>query len=560
MTHNGSKILVEALKRQNVEYIFGYPGGAILPVLDAIYNETSFRFVLPRHEQAAGHAADGYARATGKVGVCLVTSGPGMTNLTTALATAYMDSAPIVALTGQVKTSLIGNDAFQEVDTTGITNAITKHNYLIERASDIPRVIAEAFYIALSGRPGPVVIDLPVDIMSAHAKYDYDKSPEMELPGYHPEKTLSDEDVETVMRSIHSSQRPLFYVGGGVVSANAGEILTAVARKLGVPVTTTLNGLGSFPSSDPLSLGMLGMHGTVYANTAVQECDLLISIGARFDDRVTGKLDEFAPKAEIIHIDIDPTSINKSVRVDYSVVCNARVFLEKLFEIAYEQDIRPWTQKLSEIKKSNPLWCQNNGVLKPQKILRAIEEVVNGNAIIVTDVGQHQMWAAQWIGYEKPRTFISSGGLGTMGFGLPAALGAQIGVPEKKVILITGDGSLQMNIQELQTCSSLGIPIKIFVMNNGYLGMVRQWQELFYEKRYSQTDLAASNPDFVRVGKAFGIKSEKIESSEGLVTKVRKLLMAEGPILADFRIEREENVFPMVPSGKPLSQMIGGLA
>jgi len=559
MGKTGAKMLVEALLEQGVDCIFGLPGGAVITLFDVLY-ESPLRTILVRHEQGAGHMADGYARATGKVGVCVATSGPGATNLVTAIATAHMDSVPIVAITGQVKTHLIGNDAFQEADVTGITRPTTKHNFLVKDVRDLARTVREAFYIASTGRPGPVLIDLPSDV--AAGELDGDVDAEMRLPGYKPSTGVHPRQLQKAARAINASSKPVLYVGGGIISANASEELRQLAHKANLPVTTTLMGLGVFPENDPLSLGMLGMHGTVYANYAVTNCDLLIAVGARFDDRITGKVDQFAPHARIIHFDVDPTSIGKNVRVDIPVVGDAKELLADLIPLVEPGDRREWLEQIQRWKRDFPLtYRRDDGKLRPQAVIEQIYQVTEGKAIICTDVGQHQMWAAQYYQYTRPRTFLSSGGLGTMGFGLPASIGAQVGRPEETVFLITSDGSLQMNIQEMATAVYNRLPIKIALLNNGYLGMVRQWQELFFNRRYSHTFLADGNPDFVKLAEAYGATALRVEKPEEITPALKKAMeVTDGPVLIDFLTEPEENVFPMVPAGQAIDQMLSGMA
>ena len=557
MIKTGSHILINALIREGVEYVFGIPGGAVLPLFDALY-ESQIKFILTRHEQGAGHAADGFARATGKVGVCLATSGPGATNLTTAIATAYMDSVPMVALTGQVKTFLIGNDAFQEVDIIGITRPITKHSYLVKDVKDLARVVKEAFYLANSGRQGPVLIDLPVDVTMGECEEII--PPEVDLPGYKPTYEGNIRQIKIAAEVINNARRPVLYTGGGIIASDSAKELLELAEKGNIPVTTTLMGLGGFPENHNLSLGMLGMHGTVYANFAVTSSDILIAIGARFDDRITGKIDEFAPNAKIIHIDIDPSSISKNIKVDIPVVGYAKNTLRELNKHISFVERREWFDKIKQWKEENPLTYNNSGdLIKPQYVIEQIYEATNGEAIITTEVGQNQMWAAQYYTYTKPRTFLSSGGLGTMGYGFPAAIGAQLGCPDKIVVDIAGDGSIQMNIQELSTAVRLNIPVKIAILNNGYLGMVRQWQELFYDKRYSGVRLNG-NPDFVKLAESYGAKGFLIEKKEDVRPTLEKAFSIKQPVVMDFRVDPNENVFPMVPAGKPIHQMIGTMA
>ncbi len=553
MIKTGSQILVDALIREGVEYVFGIPGGAVLPLFDVLF-ESPIKFILTRHEQGAGHAADGYARATGKVGVCLATSGPGATNLATAIATAYMDSIPVVAITGQVKTFLIGNDAFQEADIIGITRPITKHSYLVKDIKDLARIVKEAFYIANTGRRGPVLIDLPVDITME--KCEEIIPAEVNLPGYKPKYEGNIRQIKIAAEVINNSKRPVVYTGGGIIASDCSKELLEFSEKGNLPVTTTLMGLGGFPEDHHLSLGMLGMHGTAYANFAVTESDVLIAIGARFDDRITGKIDEFAPDAKIIHIDIDPSSISKSIEVDIPVVGDAKNILKELKKYIHFVERREWFDKIKHWKEKSPLSYNNNGsVIKPQYVIEQICDVARGNAIITTEVGQNQMWAAQFFTFTKPRTFLSSGGLGTMGYGFPAAIGAQLGCPDKIVVDIAGDGSIQMNIQELSTVVRLNIPVKIAILNNGYLGMVRQWQELFYNKRYSGVNLDG-NPDFVKLAEAYGAKGFLVEKKEDVRPTIEKAFSLHGPVIMDFRVDPSENVFPMVPAGQAIHRYV----
>ncbi|MFO7956610.1 MAG: biosynthetic-type acetolactate synthase large subunit [Candidatus Brocadiia bacterium] len=560
MSKTGAQILVEALLEHDVEYLFGVPGAAIIKLYDLLY-DGPIETVLTRHEQGAGHMADGYARATGKVGVCVATSGPGATNLVTAIATAFMDSVPVVALTGQVKTHLIGNDAFQEADMTGITRPITKHNYLVGDVRELGRVVHEAFHIASSGRPGPVLIDLPADVTGG--EWDGAVDTTMQLPGYRPPTGNGHvRQIGRAAEAIDAAERPVLYAGGGIIASGASGELTALARKANIPVTTTLMGLGAFPETDELSLGMLGMHGTAYANHAVTNCDLLIAVGARFDDRITGKLDEFAPHARIIHVDIDAASIGKNVPVDIPIVGDARPVLAELERQVQQCDRSPWLDRIRAWKEDFPLGYSPDGTsIKPQAVVEEIDHATDGRAVIVTDVGQHQMWAAQHFRYTRPRTFLSSGGLGTMGYGLPAAIGAQFGRPEEPVFLISGDGSLQMNIQELSTAVQKRLPVKIALLNNGYLGMVRQWQELFYDRRYSGTVLAEGNPDFVRLAEAYGATGIAVDRADQVPEALERAMgIEDGPVLLDFHVTREENVFPMVPAGEAIDRMITGMA
>ena len=555
MKMTGAKILIESLKREGVEVIFGYPGGQVLPIFDQLY-EAPIKFILTRHEQGAAHAADGYARATGKVGVCLATSGPGATNLVTGIATAYMDSIPMVALTGQVKTFLIGNDAFQEADITGITRPITKHNYLVEDIKDLARIVKEAFHIARTGRPGPVLIDLPSDIQQQEAEFRYPEK--VDIRGYKPTYTGHIGQIKRAAKAIQSSSRPILYVGGGVIISEASEELRELATRNEIPVAMTLLGLGAFPQTNKLSLGMLGMHGTAYANHAIMESDLIIAVGARFDDRVTGKLDEFAPHANVIHIDIDPASVSKNVDVDIPIVGDAKDILAKLNKFVKKPDTKDWLKKIEEWKKAYPLKYKDDKKIRPQYVIEEIYEATKGDAIITTEVGQNQMWAAQFYKFTKPRTILSSGGLGTMGYGFPAAIGAQIGKPKATVFDIAGDGSIQMNIQELATAVINKLPVKVAILNNCYLGMVRQWQELFYKKRYSYTCLSETCPDFVKVAESYGAVGIRVTKKEEVRPAIEKALKIDNVVFLDFRVEQEENVFPMVPAGEAINRMIGG--
>jgi len=549
----GAQIIVDTLIEQGVDTIFCYPGGVVLPLFDRLY-DAPIKFINPRHEQGGCHMADAYARASGKVGVVLVTSGPGACNLVTGLATAMMDSVPIVALTGQVRTELIGNDAFQEADTTGITRPVTKYNCIVKRVEDLARTIREVFYIASTGRPGPVVIDIPVDVEVN--KCSADVSGEMNLPGYKIRSKGNARQISMAAAAINKSEKPVLYVGGGVISANASEELRLLAEKAHLPVTTTLLGLGSFDQRKPESLDMLGMHGSAYANFAVQECDLLIAIGARFDDRVTGKLKAFASSAKIIHIDIDPASISKNVRVDIPVVGDAKAILVELAKEAEFRERKPWFEKIAEWKKKYPFrYDQKATTVKPQYVIEELCHQTKSEAIITTGVGQNQMWAAQFYRYIKPRQLISSGGLGTMGYGLPAAIGAQVAMPEATVIDIDGDSGFNMTMTELATAVQYNLPIKVCILNNGYMGMVRQWQELFYNKRYSNSSLI--NPDYATVAQAIGAVGITVDKKEDVPKAVKKMLAEKKPCVVDFRIDREENVWPMVPAGKSLNEMDG---
>jgi len=561
MKLTGAQIVIQSLIKEGVNIIFGLPGGAIIDVYDALY-DSPIKHILVRHEQAAIHAADGYARATGRVGVAMVTSGPGATNTVTGLATAYMDSIPIVVFTGQVPTKLIGNDAFQEADIVGITRPCTKHNFLVKDVNELAKTIKEAFYIAGSGRPGPVLIDLPKDVQQAKAEFEYPK--EVRLAGYNPKYKAHIGQVKKAAQLIASARRPVIYAGGGVIySKGANEELRRLAEGFSMPVTNTLMGLGGFPGDHPLWLGMLGMHGTYRANMAVIHCDVLIGIGARFDDRVTGKLEEFAPDAKIVHIDIDPASISKNVIVDVPIVGDCRDALLKLnqalsnINIDWEDKHRDWLEQIEEWKKEHVLSYNQpeGGPLKPQYVIEKLYELTKGKAIVSTEVGQNQMWAAQYYKFDRPRAFLTSGGLGTMGYGFPAAIGAQAAFPEKLVIDIAGDGSIQMNIQELATAVSYRLPVKVAILNNGYLGMVRQWQQLFYRGRYSQTSLEYS-PDFVKLAEAYGAVGLRATKPDEVEATIKDALSKDVPVFIDFVIEREENVYPMVPAGAPLSHML----
>ena len=557
MKMTGSQILLECLKKEGVEVVFGYPGGQILPTFDALYGYKGFKFILTRHEQGAAHAADGYARVTGKVGVCLATSGPGATNLVTGIANAYMDSIPMVAITGQVPTALIGNDAFQEADITGITRPITKHNYLVKDVKDLANIIREAFYIASTGRPGPVLIDLPKDVQVAQTEFIWPA--EVKLRSYNPNLLGHPGQIKRAAKLMMKAKKPILYIGGGIITSGASKELLALARKLKCPVTWTLMGIGGFPAADKQSLGMLGMHGTAYANHSIMESDLIIALGARFDDRVTGRLDVFAPHAQVIHVDIDPSSISKNVHVDLPIVGDLKQVLGQLLqELDASPEIDGWLKHVESLKKKYPMRFKNKEKILPQYVIQQIDEVTKGEAIICTEVGQHQMWAAQWYNYSRPRTFISSGGLGTMGFGFPAAIGAKLGAPEKIVFNVAGDGSIQMNIQELGTCVANKINVKVAILNNGYLGMVRQWQELFYEGRYSHTPI--SSPDFVKLAESYGAVGIRVTKKEEVKPALERAIATDNTVFIDFQVEEEENVFPMVPAGEAINNIIGGLA
>jgi acetolactate synthase-1/2/3 large subunit len=561
MERKGSQILLESMIKEGVDTVFGFPGGSVLDIYHQIPNYP-LRHILVRHEQGAVHAADGYARATGQVGVALVTSGPGATNTVTGIATAYMDSVPLVIFTGQVPTQLIGNDAFQEVDIVGITRPCTKHNYLVKDIKDLARTIKEAFYLARSGRPGPVLVDLPKDVMAASCKFEYPER--ITMRSYNPHYEPNLKQVRKALTLIKKARRPLIFAGGGVISANAHEELTWLARTLQIPVTTSMMGLGGFPGNDPLWLGMLGMHGTYVANMGIHNSDLLISVGVRFDDRVTGKLQTFAPEAKRIHIDIDPTSIRKNVSVDVPIVADCRLALqalrtelEKVLESEeLSQRYASWREKLAAWNEAQPLSCPEGGErIKPQLVVQKLYEITQGEAIITTEVGQNQMWATQFYRYHRPRTWISSGGLGTMGYGFPAAIGAQVAFPDRLVIDIAGDGSIQMNSQELATAVSYELPVKIIILNNGYLGMVRQWQELFYDRNYCSTCMH-HNPDFVLLAQAYGAEGFRVEKGDDLEPVLRQALASKKTTIVDVVVEQEENVYPMVPAGVGLSEML----
>ncbi len=560
MTMKGAEVLLHCLQEEEVEVIFGYPGGAVLPIYDALY-ASDIKHVLVRHEQGAAHAADGYARATGQVGVCLATSGPGATNLVTGIATAYMDSIPMVAFTGQVPTPLIGRDAFQEADITGITLPITKHNYLVQHSRDLARVVKEAFHLARTNRPGPVVVDLPRDIMAREVDPS-EQQAEIGLKGYRVVRNCNMGQVLLAVNAIEKAERPVIYAGGGVIGSDASETLQELALKRDIPVTTTLMGVGCFPETHHLSLGMLGMHGTRYANYAVSESDLLIAVGVRFDDRVTGKISSFAPHARVIHIDIDAAEIGKNYGVDIPIVGNVKQVLEEIVIRLQPREGRcEWHHTIDRWKEQFPLVypeSYEDGRIPPQFVVEQIYQVTEGEAIITTEVGQNQMWAAQFYKYTRPRRFITSGGLGTMGFGLPAAIGARIGCPHLPVINIAGDGSIQMNIQELCTAVEQRLPVITCILNNHYLGMVRQWQQLFFNGRYSYTDMS-QQPDFVKLAEAFGAVGIRVKKAEDVVPAIEEALtVTDRPVVIDFWVTREANVFPMVPPGESLYNMLGG--
>ncbi len=561
MKKSGAEIFVESLKMEGVDTIFCYPGGAVLNITDALYG-SDIRQVLVRHEQAAVHAADGYARASGRVGVCLVTSGPGATNTVTGIATACMDSVPLVIFSGQVPTALIGNDAFQEADIIGITRPCTKHNYLVKDVRELTRIVKEAFYIAKSGRPGPVLIDIPKDVSQAVCEFKYPEK--VNIRGYQPTYQGHPGQIKRAMKLVAGSKKPVLYTGGGIVTSEASGELLKFAEALHIPVASTLMGLGGFPGNHPLFLGMLGMHGTYAANMAITHSDVILTIGARFDDRATGKVDTFAPGAKIIHVDIDPTSISKNIRVDIPIVGDARHVLKKMLQVAEEEKelfrgypdaVADWDRQVGEWKRDYPLSYNRGGQLKPQFVIERVYELTKGKAIVATEVGQNQMWAAQFYKFLSPRRIMTSGGLGTMGYGFPAALGAQVAFPDMMVVDIAGDGSIQMNIQELATAVQYNLPVKVIILNNGCLGMVRQWQELFYGKRYSCSLLEAT-PNFVKLAEAYGAVGYEIEH-ESEVDRVLKKAFANGrPTLIDVHVDPAEGVYPMVPVGAGLGEML----
>ena len=552
----GAKILLSALKKEGVDTIFGYPGGVLLDIYDELYKQKDIKHYLVRHEPGAAHAADAYASVSGKVGVCLATSGPGATNLVTGIANAHMDSIPIVALTGQVSTNAIGKDSFQEADITGITLPITKHNFLVKDTKDLAQIVKEAFYIAKSGRPGPVLIDIPKDVSQGLIEHKlHDK---VKIPSYNPTYKGNIKQIKTAADMIAKAKKPVILAGGGLVLSDSAKELQTFVKKTSIPVITTLMGIGIFPGTDPLSLGFVGMHGSAYANYALAGCDLVIAMGTRFSDRVTGKLSTFIPNAKIIHIDIDPAEIGKCVLPTIPIVGDVKQVLKDLNPLAKAPAIKPWLDQIQKWKKNYPLsYKKNTKKLYPQFVVEEINRLTKGKAIITTEVGENQMWAAQFIKKIKPRHFVTSGGLGTMGFGFPAAIGAQIAAPDKLVIDIAGDGSLQMNIQELGTLVRFDLPVKIAILNNGYLGMVRQWQELFYGKRYSETDLiTGGNPDFVKVAEAYGVLGLRASNEKEAKDILQKGINHKGPVLMDFVVEPEANVFPMVPAGGMLDKMI----
>ena len=558
---NGARMLLECLHKVGVTDMFGYPGGAVIPIYDEIYSFDKIKHYFARHEQGAVHAADGYARVSGKVGVCLATSGPGATNLVTGIMTAHMDSVPLLAITGQVRSNLLGRDAFQETDIVGITVPITKGNYLVQNIKDIPRIIKEAYFIASTGRPGPVLVDIPNDIQQQEISYDefnklFDK--EVQLEGYEPTYVGHPVQIKRALSLIKKAKKPLIIAGAGVMKSGASKELLELANKMDIPVTTTLLGLGAFPENHELSLGMLGMHGTVPANYATDEADLVIAAGIRFDDRIAGNPSKFCERAKIIHIDIDPAEIDKNKKADVPIVGDLKNVLSEINKELEPQDHKEWTDKVKEWKKEYPLAHRDVGKdkLLPQEVLKAINDILDGDTIVVTDVGQHQMWAAQYMTYKNSNSIVTSGGAGTMGFGVPAAIGAQVGARDKKVVLIVGDGGFQMTLEEIMMIRQYNLPVKIVIINNSFLGMVRQWQELFKDRRYSFVDLEC-NPDFVKIADAYGIKSERLQTKADLENKLKDLILSDEGVILDCIVEKEENVFPMIPAGKTVSQMIG---
>lgn len=557
MKKTGAQILIESLLKEKVEVVFGIPGGVFLPTFDALY-DSPLRFILTRHEQGAAHMAEGYSRASGGIGVCFATSGPGATNLVTGLANANMDSIPMIAITAQVATNLIGNDAFQEADITGITRPVTKHNYLVKDVRDLARIVKEAFYIAQTGRPGPVLIDLPVDVQKAECDFAYPAH--VDIRSYRPNYKGHLGQIRKAAEMINQAQKPVLYIGGGVITSGAHKEIMALAEKAQLPVIWTLMGIGAFPSAHDLSLGMVGMHGTYSANHATQKSDLIIAVGARFDDRVTGRLDKFAPGAKVIHVDIDPTSISKNIKVDVPIVGDARIIIAEMVKsVAKKTKMTDWHKQIEIWKKDFPLTYKKDSKLRAQYVIEQISEITKGNGIITTEVGQNQMWATQFVNCKTPRSFISSGGLGTMGYGFPAAIGAKVACPNKVVFDIAGDGSIQMNIQELATAVQNKIPVKVAILNNGYLGMVRQWQQLFYKRRYSGTVLSG-NPDFVKLAEAYGAVGIRVEKKSDVKAAIQKAIKIDKPVFLDFKIEPEENVFPMVPAGAALDEILQGVA
>ena len=557
----GARILLECLSRLGINEIFGYPGGAVIPIYDELYSFKEIKHYFARHEQGAVHEADGYARSTGRVGACLATSGPGATNLVTGIMTAHMDSIPLLVITGQVSSSLLGKDAFQESDIVGITVPITKNNYLVQDIKDLPRILKEAYYIASTGRPGPVLVDIPRDIQLQEIPYDeFNKIYEnhFSLEGYNPVYEGHKGQIKTAIKMIKDSKKPLIIAGAGILKAHAYEELKEFVEKTNIPVAMTLLGLGSFPGNHELALGMIGMHGTTYANYAANEADLIIAAGMRFDDRVTGNPQKFVPNAKIIHIDIDPAEIGKNKLIDVPIVGDLKNVLTDLNEKAPKVSYDEWLKQIKKWKKEYSLTYRKteDDILIPQEILSEIDKITKGNVIVATDVGQHQMWAAQYLTFNNPYSILTSGGAGTMGFGLPAAIGAQVANPNKKVLAVVGDGGFQMTFQELMLIKEYNLPVKIFIINNSYLGMVRQWQELFHEKRYSSVDLSY-NPDFIKIGEAYGIKSIQLKNKKDLKKNLKKILESDEAVLVECIVEKEENVYPMIPAGKDVSCIVG---
>jgi acetolactate synthase-1/2/3 large subunit len=559
MKLTGAQIMMKVLQEEGVDTIFGYPGGVVIDIFDEL-EKTDIRHILVRQEACAVHAADGYARAGGRVGVCLVTSGPGATNTVTGIASAYMDSIPVVIFTGQVPTHLIGNDAFQEVDIVGITRPCTKHNYLVKRTEDLARIIKEAFYLASSGRPGPVLVDIPKNV--SVTQIDYKPPQKVKLRSYNPTYNPNARQLQKVVELVKEAKKPVIFAGGGVILSKASKELTELARKIQAPITTSLMGLGAFPATDPLWLGMIGMHGTYRANMSTGECDLLMGIGVRFDDRVTGKISAFATHAKIVHIDIDPTSIRKNIPVTAPVVGDCKITLAKLNKLLDKEDLgdlkknrKKWFEQIQHWKDTQPLAYEQEDVIKPQYVVEKLYQLTKGKAIITTEVGQNQMWAAQYYHFDRPNHFITSGGLGCMGFGLPAAIGAQLACPDALVVDVAGDGSIQMNIQEMATAVQCGLPIKVVILNNGYLGMVRQWQQLFFDKRYVSTCLDCS-PDFVKLAEAYGAVGLRATKPEEVEAVLKKGLASKKPVIMDFVVEKEECVYPMVPAGAAVTEML----
>ncbi len=558
MKLTGAQILIKSLELEGVEHVFGLPGGVILPTFDVLY-DSRIKLILTKHEQGATHMADGYARATGRPGVCIVTSGPAATNTVTGLATAYMDSVPMVCITGQVATTAIGSDAFQEADVLGITRPVTKHNFLVKDVKDLARIVREAFYIATSGKTGPVLIDFPVDVSRAKTEFVFPK--DISFRGYAPEKEPEDceEQIARAAELILASKRPCLYVGGGAIASGAEEEVREFVEKTGIPIATTVLGLGIFPETHGSSLRMLGMHGTHYANYSVQNSDVLIAVGARFDDRVTGNIAKFAPKARIIHIDIDPSAISKTIRVDVPIISDVKKAMARLNKLVGDRqpEIREWLEQIAEWKKKFPLkYNAKSQKILQEQVIEKIGELTRHRAIVVTGVGQHQMWTAQWYGFEKPRTMLTSGGLGTMGYGLPATIGAQLGCPGSTVVCIEGDGSFQMTMTELATVAYYKVPVKVFIMDNGYYGMVRQWQELFYKRRYSGSVIGPTSPDFVKLVESYGILALKMRTPKDVVPMIKKALAHKGPVVVHCSVAPESNVYPMVPAGNALDQIM----